>query len=567
MAGRRLVALTSAFCLIMVAAAGFGQQRPSFSEPAISPDGHEVAFVSGGDIWSVPAQGGEAHLLVSHPATESRPLYSPDGTRLAFVSTRTGGGNIYILTLATGALTRLTYSDQLDQLDGWSHDGKWIYFTSAVNDIGGLGDIFRVSASGGTPLEVSRERYMNEFEAAPTPDGQAIAFVAKGISNRQWWRNGHAHIDETEVWLKPIAESGRYQRLLPADAKHAWPMWSADGKTLFYMSDASGSENLWSLRPGSTPSAAKELTHFKQGRVLWPSIGNNGNTIVFERNFGIWKVDISGGKAEELPIQLRGLPASPGITHITETNFSRLALSPDGAKIALIAHGEVFAASAKEGGDAQRITRTAAAENSPIWSPDSLKIAYTSERSGNRQLFEYDFNTGKEIALTDGAAENTAPHWSPDGNSIAYIRDGKQLHVLTLATPKAAKSDKTVATGALERDSALAWSPDSQWIAFTLIDPRSFNNIHVVAAAGGEEHPITFLANGETGNRIAWSPDGRYILFDTAQRSEQVQIARVDLLPHVPKYREDQFRELFRPSKTPGITPSPTPATPERPSN
>src|SRR5579871_5199866 len=68
---------------------------PSLSEPAISPDGHEIAFVSGGDIWTVAAAGGEAHLLVTHPATESRPLYSPDGTKLAFVSTRTGTGNIY----------------------------------------------------------------------------------------------------------------------------------------------------------------------------------------------------------------------------------------------------------------------------------------------------------------------------------------------------------------------------------------------------------------------------------------------------------------------------------------
>lgn len=556
-----LAALTVMVPLLFVSTVSWAQSsKPSLGEPAISPDGHEIAFVSGGDIWTVAAQGGEAHLLISHPATESRPMYSPDGSRLAFISTRTGGGNIYILTFATGDLMRLTYSDQLDQLDGWSSDGKWIYFTSAVNDIGGLGDIFRVNSAGGTPLEVSRERYLNEFEAAPSPDGQSIALIAKGISNRQWWRNGHAHIDETELWLKPIAESGKYQRLLPADAKHAWPMWSANGKALFYMSDASGSENIWSLPVGGEPLRAKELTPFKHGRVLWPSIGNGGKTIVFERNFGVWKMDTTSGKAEEVAIQLRGLPASPGITHQTETNFSRLALSPDGTKIALIAHGEVFAASAKDGGEAQRITRTAAAEANPSWSPDSLKIAYTSERSGAGQIFVYDFPSNKEAALSDGKGEDTSPEWSPDGTHLAYIRDGKQLHILTLANAKTAASDKVVVTGALERDAALAWSPDSQWIAFTLIDARSFNNINVIQAGGGDAHPITFLANGQTGTKISWSPDGRYILFDTAQRSEQIQIARVDLLPHVPKYREDEFRELFRPSKTPG-----TPDTPARP--
>src|SRR5579871_862992 len=61
---------------------------PSFTEPALSPDRSEIAFVSGGDIWTVPVNGGDARLLISHPAYDSRPLYSPDGKKLAFISTR-----------------------------------------------------------------------------------------------------------------------------------------------------------------------------------------------------------------------------------------------------------------------------------------------------------------------------------------------------------------------------------------------------------------------------------------------------------------------------------------------
>src|SRR5437016_6076242 len=69
--------------------------RPALSEPALSPDSREIAFVSGGYIWTVPVGGGEARLLVSHAAYDSRPLYSPDGTLLAYQSTRTGNGDIY----------------------------------------------------------------------------------------------------------------------------------------------------------------------------------------------------------------------------------------------------------------------------------------------------------------------------------------------------------------------------------------------------------------------------------------------------------------------------------------
>jgi Tol biopolymer transport system component len=99
---------------------------PSFAEPAVSPDRAELAVVSGGDIWTVPIAGGDARLLVSHEAAESRPLYSPDGGRLAFVSERTGGGDSYALTLKTGALKQLTFDDGLERLDGWSRDGRWL---------------------------------------------------------------------------------------------------------------------------------------------------------------------------------------------------------------------------------------------------------------------------------------------------------------------------------------------------------------------------------------------------------------------------------------------------------
>lgn len=73
---------------------------PALAEPGISPDGREVAFVSGGDVWAAQLGGASpavAHLLVSHRATESRPLYSPTGQAIAFVSTRTGNGDIYVL--------------------------------------------------------------------------------------------------------------------------------------------------------------------------------------------------------------------------------------------------------------------------------------------------------------------------------------------------------------------------------------------------------------------------------------------------------------------------------------
>src|SRR5689334_3530290 len=173
------------FVALLLSATTAFAQSPMLSEPGVSPDGREVAFVSGGDIWTVPVAGGEARLLVSDPAMESRPLYSPDGSMLAFTSTRTGNGDVYVLTFATGTIHRLTWDDARDQVDGWSRDGKWIYFDSTSRDISGMNDLWRVAVSGGTPMQVSSERYVNEFFAAPSPDGKAIAFNARGIASGQ----------------------------------------------------------------------------------------------------------------------------------------------------------------------------------------------------------------------------------------------------------------------------------------------------------------------------------------------------------------------------------------------
>jgi Tol biopolymer transport system component len=137
---------------------------------------------------------------VSHVANESQPSYSPDGKMLAFVSDRSGGGDIYLLTFATGDLRRLTFDDGNELVDGWSRDGQWIYYTSSSREIAG-GDIYRVRASGGMPMQVSADRFTNEFASAPSPDGKNIAFSTRGNGPGQWWRKGHSHLDESEIWL------------------------------------------------------------------------------------------------------------------------------------------------------------------------------------------------------------------------------------------------------------------------------------------------------------------------------------------------------------------------------
>jgi Tol biopolymer transport system component len=534
------------------------EARPSFGEPGISPDGSEIAFVSGGDIWTVPAGGGEARLLMSHPATEARPLYSPSGDQLAFVSTRTGNGDIYVLTFKTGAVRRLTFDDAPDALDGWSRDGRWIYFSSSSHDIAGMNDIYRVSFDGGTPMPVSADRYVNEYFAAPAPDGARVAFTARGIPSSQWWRKGHSHIDESEIWILDDGAAKSYTRVTEVGAKQMWPMWAADGRTLFYVSDRSGAQNIWRQEPGKP---AAQVTTFTDGRVLWPSISTDGRRVAFERDFGIWVLDTSTGRASEVAISRRGASVGPAVEHLTLSNqFQELALSPDGKKVAIVARGEVFAASAKEGGDATRVTSTPANESGIAWAPDARRLVYVSDRDGASHLFMFDFRSMSETALTHDALEDALPTFSPDGRLLAFERGQHELRVLDLE----AKTERVVASGYLsDRLGAgheIAWSPDAKWIAYLATGAKGFTSVWVVPSAGGDPRQVSWLANASIGG-VSWSPDGTFLLFDTSQRTESAQVARIDLTPRAPKFREDQFRDLFKEETSkPLVQPSEAPA-------
>jgi Tol biopolymer transport system component/C-terminal processing protease CtpA/Prc len=553
--------------LVVLAAPSLSAQAPvgapSLAEPAISPDGAEIAFVSGGDVWTVPSGGGEGRLLVSDPATESRPLYSPDGGRVAFVSTRTGNGDVYVLTLATGEVRRLTHSDALDQLDGWSRDGRWLYFSATSDEISGMNDVFRVSAAGGTPMPVTSERYTNEFEAAESPDGTAVAFAARGIASSQWWRKGSSHLDESELWLVRPGAAPRWERLTAGGAKQQWPMWGADGRTLYFVSDRGGAQNVWRR---DADGSVRPVTRFTTGRVLWPAISADGRTIVFERDFGVWRLDPATGEARALSITLRGAPQTPAPEHrVLTDDLQELALSPDGKKLAFAVHGEVFAAGAKEGGDAVRLTGTPAREWGVRWMPDSRRVVYASERDGGSRLYLYDLASREETPLTAGRGTEGPAEVAPDGKAVAFVRDGRELMVVDPAT----KRERRLATGyfglpPFTSDRSIAWSPDGRWVAYLSPGPLVFNTAYVVPADGSAPaRQVSFVANVFAGG-LTWSPDGTYLLLGTSQRTEETQVVRVDLVPRLPEFREDQFRDLFK-EQTPRTVVTPEQRTSTRP--
>lgn len=518
------------------------QGLPAFAEPGVAPDGSTIAFTSGGDIWTVPATGGAARILVAHSAHESRPLYSPDGRHLAFNSNRNGADDVYVMDLGTGHVRRLTHDSGSEQLTGWSRDGSWVYFTSNVEDVSGMHDVFRVRVEGGTPMPVAADRYEGEFFAAPSPRAGLVAIATRGrMAQSQWWRNGHSHIDESEIWLVEEAagpeEAARY-RPVAEGGKNLWPMWGADAERVFFMSDRSGAENLWFASVGG--GQAEPLTNFDDGRVLWPSMSTDGQTIAFERDFRVWTYDMASGAARPVEVRLMGSVEGPTAeSEVVEDGWSDIAVSPDGEKWAFTRGGDVFATTMEGGVEATRVTRTPAAEQNLVWSPDSRQLLYTSWRTGTPKIYAFDFAAETERAVTEGPGRDQLAEFSPDGHRLLYgrlIDDESELRVLDWPDGRDRRLAIDVAGGA-------TWSPDSRWVAYGA-ETDEFTNVMVVPAEGGEARQVSFLANSFFGS-LDWSPTGDFLVYRSAQRTEPGRLVKVDLVPLAPTFDEDAFRDLF----------------------
>lgn len=541
--------------------------HPYFRAPAINPAGSRIAFVYAGDIWLVDAGGGHAERLTAHPANHMLPRWSPDGTAIAYTSSRTGQGDVYVLPLNGGEVRRLTYHEVQSAVECWSPDGAAIYFTSQRERQGAA--IYRIAASGGTPILWIAQPYERLGTVAVSPCGRWLAF---SLMRDPWWRRGPNPYGGAELWLVSNApDADDFYQLSDAPGMNYCPMWSPDSQAIFFVSDRDGTENLWVVsREGG---AAERITDFTNGRLLWPSISADGGIIAFERDFGIWTLDRRSGAITRVPIQVR---QDTKITPVRVQTFTRdvgeLALSPDGKKVAFTVRGKIFADFAdketerdQRQGPAYRVSQTAFRDSDIAWSPDSRCLVYVSDRHGDEEVYRYDFPTRCETRLTCKPKRKSAPCFSPDGRWIAYASGNDEIRLINVAGGE----DRSFIRAHFVFGASFAWSPDSRWLAFCAQDERFFSNLYVQHIEEEQAHQISFLSNLQAAGPL-WSPDGRFIIFTTGQYRAESQIARIDLQPLPPVFREVEFERLFEvetgqrpdPSGRAGLRPARTPAPP-----
>ena len=176
---RMLLAVPIALAACFTAGAA---DRALFSDPAMSRT--QIVFDYGGELWSVPRSGGEAHVLASGMDLLVEPLFSPDGSQIAFTGTYDKNTDVYVIPAAGGQPRRLTYHPDPDIAVGWTPDGRSVLFRSHRYSFSDPNLLFTVPVTGGFPAGLPLPSgEMGSYSS----DGSHIAYVP-GFQWEPYWK-------------------------------------------------------------------------------------------------------------------------------------------------------------------------------------------------------------------------------------------------------------------------------------------------------------------------------------------------------------------------------------------
>ena len=489
--------------------------------PNISPDGTKIAFSYQGDIYYVPAAGGEAVRLTFTEDYEYQPVWSPDSRTVAFASDRFGGMDIFTVGIEGGKAVRLTTHSGTEAPLAFSPDGKYIYFSAAIQDPASsalwsgswLTELYRVPVTGGRPEQIAANPICSvSFDT----DGKSFLYYDR-TGSENIWRKHHTSSVARNIFYYNAAD-GTHTQITVNPGEDRDPIFTAPGQMVFLSERDGGSFNVYSAAVDDAENATA-LTHFTKHPVRFLSRADNG-TLCFGYHGEVYTLT-PGSEPAKVNISI----LNDNINRTSDLRLAsvdEIAISDDGEEIALISRGEVFATTG-EYGSTKQITRTAAAEEGVTVSPDGKTIVYASERTGRWNLykatlareddmhFAYATLINEEPLLKEGNAERSWPSFSPDGKELAFIEDRHILKVLNLESGKVRQiTDGTQNYGEFEYD----WSPDGKWFTLTFTTNRHYpyDDIGIVSASGDMKiHNIT--NSGYIDGSPQWVMDGNAVIF------------------------------------------------------
>jgi tricorn protease len=498
--------ISVALCLGL---AGLAQAREA--KVVRSPSYHDgkVAFSYLGDIWTAKEDGSGIVRLTANKARDLNPRFSPDGKTIAFSSDREGGLDVYLIPSTGGDLKRLTLHSADDTVLGWSPDGKSVLFASQRGE-DFMGKLYTVAVDGGASKNAGPDMGV---AGAFSPDGTKLAINRKAQS---YWRKYYRGAYQSDVTVMDLA-SKTFKDLTDFDGMDSWPMWSSDGRVYFVSDrDPNSQANIWYV-PESGGDAVK-VTDFKDGDVRFPSISADGKTVVFERDFGVCKLDLASKTVTPLHFDIAA-ETQESLTEFRDFNSTvdDYDVAPNGRRVAFAVHGRIFTAPTDENGELRQITDGPVRDQDLAYSPDGKYLAFVSDKTGREEIYVTNPDgSGEPKKVTDIDALKSGYIWSPDSKSIAFTTSEGKLYTMT-----AEGADlKELASSKYGNIGRPAWSPDGKWLAFSKPDVSRSNDVYLIPAAGGDATKVTFDSLSEMNPQFSADSKKLYFIRMEAETGE-----------------------------------------------
>ena len=424
----------------------------------IASDAQRIAFDLLGDIYTLDANGGEARLLLGGLAFESQPAYSPDGKHLAFISDRSGGENLWIANADGSAPLQLSKDeDRSFASPVWSPDGQYVYVARSVPSYG-LYEIWMYHVRGGSGVQITRANGSapatgtnmhagadeetavavdvrpNTMSPAPSPDGKYLYYGLK--------LGGFEYNADLPLWsiARRDLSTGAEDVFITAPGSAMRPVLSRDGKQLVYAARHNGQTGLRlrDLDSGADRWLAYPVQRDEQEalptRDVMPGYNftPDGKALVLSYGGKIRRLDIATGQSREIPFSANvNLDIGPDL-HVQQRNstgpvrarvIQTPRQSPDGRTAVFSALGKLYLLDLQPGTTPRRLTATAEAEFHPNWSSDGRWITYVTGSAKGGHIWKVRADgRSKPQRLTDVTGFYSDPLFSPDGKSIYALR-------------------------------------------------------------------------------------------------------------------------------------------------
>lgn len=532
----------------------FETREGTWLSPDLSPDGRTIVFELLGDLYLLDSHGGAARPIATGLPFDSQPAFSPDGGGIAFLSDRSGNENLWVSNVDGSNPRQITHidGDPILTSPAWSSDGKTIFVSRfhpeyvafellsvdvATGAMRILIPIGGPAANSSVGAEASRDGHWLYYASQVGKDSEPPAWVIR----RRDLATGHEEtLVEPPKSYRPDLVLGTFFRPLP----------SPDGKLLVYATRYG--PDMWlrvlDLQTRADRWLARLAEHDELESAAWRDFAPHyaftadSEALIVNDGGKLERIAIADGAKTAIPFTAEvrvplGALNRPKIREETGPVRVRLiqnpTASPDGKRLAFSALGKIYTMELAKGARPHRLTHDAFGEFQPSWSPDGHSIVYvrwTARDSG--QVFRVDADgMHPPVQLTRTAAYYTSPVFTPDGRGIVaerssnyvrmhrYMEYGPLRDAELVVMPATGGDQRVIAKGSM--GGTPHFGPDPGEVA--MLFENGLNSVKLDGSGRRLIVQVTgpgyyFLPGRAPVDDLRLSPDGKWLLAQIAQQ-------------------------------------------------